>query len=148
MVGLGWWGCAKLWSNVRYEAVAQLQDQPVLPSDQPHCQPRVLPLNDEEKTRFVERLWRVATFSCVEVLAHCFMSNHFHILSSTCRIPANCRTTSSWPVSARFTPGRPWPRSRRSGRRGGGISPGLSSPCQTMSRTFWRRAMTRWRTRS
>lgn len=25
-------------------------------------------LNDEEKTRFVERLWRVATFSCVEVL--------------------------------------------------------------------------------
>ncbi len=37
-------------------------------------------LNDEEKTRFVERLWRVATFSCVEVLAYCFMSNHFHIL--------------------------------------------------------------------
>ncbi len=35
-------------------------------------------LNDEEKTRFVERLWRVATFSCVEVLAYCFMSNHFH----------------------------------------------------------------------
>ena len=43
MVGFGWWGCAKLWSNVRHEAVAQLQDQPVLPSDQPHCQPRVLP---------------------------------------------------------------------------------------------------------
>ena len=37
-------------------------------------------LNDEEKTRFVERLWRVATFSCVEVLAYCCMSNHFHIL--------------------------------------------------------------------
>ena len=37
-------------------------------------------LNDEEKTRFVERLWRVATFSCVEVLAYCFMSNLFHIL--------------------------------------------------------------------
>ena len=37
-------------------------------------------LNDEEKTRFVERLWRVATFSCVEVLAYCFMSNHFHML--------------------------------------------------------------------
>ena len=35
-------------------------------------------LNDEEKTRFVERLWRVATFSCVEMLAYCFMSNHFH----------------------------------------------------------------------
>ena len=31
MVGFGWWGCAKLWYNVRYEAVAQLQDQPVLP---------------------------------------------------------------------------------------------------------------------
>ena len=37
-------------------------------------------LNAEEKTRFVERLWRVATFSCVEVLAYCFMSNNFHIL--------------------------------------------------------------------
>ena len=24
-------------------------------------------------------LWRVATFPCVEVLAYCFMSNHFHI---------------------------------------------------------------------
>ena len=33
-------------------------------------------LNDEEKTRFVKRLWRVATFSCGKVLA----SNHFHIL--------------------------------------------------------------------
>src|SRR5574344_1474453 len=43
MVGFGWCGCAKLWYNVRHEAVAQLQDQPVLPSDQPHCQPRVLP---------------------------------------------------------------------------------------------------------
>ena len=37
-------------------------------------------LNDEEKTRFVERLWRVATFSGVEVLTYCIMSNHFHIL--------------------------------------------------------------------
>ena len=37
-------------------------------------------LNDEEKTRFVERLWRVATFSGVEVLAYCIMSNHFHVL--------------------------------------------------------------------
>lgn len=36
-------------------------------------------LDDEEKTRFVERLWRVATFSCVVVLAYAFMSNHFHI---------------------------------------------------------------------
>ena len=45
-------------------------------------------LNDEEKTRFVERLWRVATFSCVEVLAYCFMSNP-STSSSTCRIPAN-----------------------------------------------------------
>ena len=26
-------------------------------------------LDDEEKARFVERMWRVATFSCVEVLA-------------------------------------------------------------------------------
>ena len=37
-------------------------------------------LTDEERTRFVERLWRVATFSGVEVLAYCFMSNHFHLL--------------------------------------------------------------------
>lgn len=37
-------------------------------------------LSDEEKTRFVERLWRVAAFPGVEVLAYCFMSNHFHLL--------------------------------------------------------------------
>ena len=37
-------------------------------------------LTDEERTRFVERLWRVAKFSGIEVLAYCFMSNHFHLL--------------------------------------------------------------------
>ena len=26
-------------------------------------------------------MWRVAYFSCVEVLAYCVMSNHFHILA-------------------------------------------------------------------
>ena len=35
---------------------------------------------DEERGRFVERMWRIANFSCVEVLAYCVMSNHFHIL--------------------------------------------------------------------
>ena len=35
---------------------------------------------DEERGRFVERMWRIAYFSCVEVLAYCVMSNHFHIL--------------------------------------------------------------------
>ncbi len=34
----------------------------------------------EECARFVERMWRVATFSGVTVLAYCVMSNHFHIL--------------------------------------------------------------------
>ena len=37
-------------------------------------------LDEEERTRFVDRLWRVAQFSCVEVLAYCIMSNHFHVL--------------------------------------------------------------------
>jgi len=37
-------------------------------------------LTEDERTRFVERLWRVAGFSGVEVLAYCFMSNHFHLL--------------------------------------------------------------------
>ena len=41
---------------------------------------RAFYLTDEERTRFVERLWRVARFSGVEVLAYCFMSNHFHLL--------------------------------------------------------------------
>ena len=36
IVGFGCWGCAKLWYNVRHEAVAQLQDQPVLPSVRPY----------------------------------------------------------------------------------------------------------------
>ena len=35
---------------------------------------------DEERGRFVERMWRIANFSCVEVLAYCVMSNHFQIL--------------------------------------------------------------------
>ena len=37
-------------------------------------------LNEEEQTRFVERIWRVAHFSRVDVLAYCIMSNHFHLL--------------------------------------------------------------------
>ena len=41
---------------------------------------RAFYLTDEERTRFVERLWRVAKFSGIEVLAYCFMSNHFHLL--------------------------------------------------------------------
>ena len=41
---------------------------------------RAFYLNDEEKTRFVERLWLVAKFPGIEVLAYCFMSNHFHLL--------------------------------------------------------------------
>ena len=41
---------------------------------------RAFCLTDEERTRFVERLWRVAKFSGIEVLAYCFMSNHFHLL--------------------------------------------------------------------
>ena len=41
---------------------------------------RAFYFTEEERTRFVERMWRVAQFSCVEVLAYCVMSNHFHIL--------------------------------------------------------------------
>jgi len=37
-------------------------------------------LTDEERTRFVDRLWRVAKFSGIEVVAYCFMCNHFHLL--------------------------------------------------------------------
>ena len=40
---------------------------------------RAFYLTDAERTRFVERLWRVAKFSGIEVLAYCFMSNHFHL---------------------------------------------------------------------
>ena len=41
---------------------------------------RAFCLTDEERTRFVERSWRVAKFSGIEVPAHCFMSDHFHLL--------------------------------------------------------------------
>ena len=41
---------------------------------------RAFYLTDEERTRFVERLWRVEKFSGIEVLAYCFMSNHFYLL--------------------------------------------------------------------
>ena len=42
-------------------------------------------LEEEEKRVFVGMLRRVAAFSGVEVLTHCVMTNHFHILV---RIPA------------------------------------------------------------
>ena len=42
---------------------------------------RAFYLSEEERTRFVERMWRVAYFSCVDVLAYCVMDNHFHILA-------------------------------------------------------------------
>ncbi len=42
-------------------------------------------LEEEEKKVFVGMLRRVADFSGVEVLTHCVMSNHFHILV---RVPA------------------------------------------------------------
>ena len=48
---------------------------------------RAFYLTDEERTRFVERLWRVARFSGVEVLAYCFMSNHFHLLVHLPEVP-------------------------------------------------------------
>lgn len=37
-------------------------------------------LTEDERSRFVARLWRVARFSGVDVLSYCFMSNHFHLL--------------------------------------------------------------------
>ena len=37
-------------------------------------------LTEDERTRFVDLLRRAAAFSGVEVLAYCFMTNHFHIL--------------------------------------------------------------------
>ena len=48
---------------------------------------RAFYLTDEERTRFVERLWRVAKFSGIEVLAYCFMSNHFHLLVHLPEVP-------------------------------------------------------------
>ena len=83
----------------------------------------------------------------MEVLAYCFMSNHFHILVyvpdprelSDDELLARIRALYSGTVLAEI---------ERSGRRGGGILPGLSSPCETVSRICWRRAMTRWRTTS
>ena len=48
---------------------------------------RAFYLNEEERTRFVERMRRVAYFSCVEILAYCVMSNHFHVLVY---VPAPC----------------------------------------------------------
>ncbi len=36
--------------------------------------------NDQAKEIFRKQLWKTAAFCGVEVLAYCFMSNHFHIL--------------------------------------------------------------------
>ena len=59
---------------------------------------RAFYLTDEERTRFVERLWRVAKFSGIEVLAYCFMRNHFTCSSIYSRHRSwamrNCSTVS------------------------------------------------------
>ncbi len=41
---------------------------------------RAFYFSPEERARFVERMWRVAGFAGLTVLAYCVMSNHFHIL--------------------------------------------------------------------
>lgn len=37
-------------------------------------------LTEEKRTCFVDLLWRAASFSGVEVLAYCIMTNPFHLL--------------------------------------------------------------------
>lgn len=37
-------------------------------------------LDVDEKKAFVEMMWRLADFSGIEVLTHCVLSNHFHLL--------------------------------------------------------------------
>lgn len=65
----------KLWYNVRHEVKTNQCCRLIS-----RIANRAFFLNDEAKTRFVERLWCVAAFSCAEALAYRFMSNHFHIL--------------------------------------------------------------------
>ena len=48
---------------------------------------RAFYMDEDERTRFVERMRRVAYFSCIEILAYCVMSNHFHVLVY---VPAPC----------------------------------------------------------
>ena len=38
-------------------------------------------LDDGEKTRLVECLWRAAEFSGVTVIAFCIMTNHIHVVA-------------------------------------------------------------------
>ena len=49
-------------------------------------------LDEEEKQVFVGMMRRLAAFSGIEVLTHCVMSNHFHILA---RVPAPQALTES-----------------------------------------------------
>lgn len=37
-------------------------------------------LDEGERTRFVDFLWRAADFSGVTVIAYCVMTNHFHVI--------------------------------------------------------------------
>ena len=74
---------------------------------------RAFYLTDEERTRFVERLWRVAKFSGIEVLAYCFMSNHFTCSSIYSRHRSwamrNCSTVSpGWQELRRRLNRRAW----------------------------------------
>ena len=62
-----------------HETSARLQAEPLLSPHQ-RIASRAFFLTGEERTRLVDRLWRIGWFSGVEVLAYCFMSDHFHQL--------------------------------------------------------------------
>ncbi|MGN0833146.1 MAG: transposase [Kiritimatiellia bacterium] len=86
-------------------------------------------LTEVERMRFVERLWRVAEFSGIEVLTYCFMSNHFHLLVHALKL-RSWMTRSCLTVSPRFTRGFVLPQSARNGPH---VSGRTTSPARSSS---------------
>ena len=79
MVGFEWWGWPEYAILRRMRPLRDFK-----PNRCYHLVSRIANraffLTGEERSRFVDRLWRVARFSGVEVLTYCFMSDHFHLL--------------------------------------------------------------------
>ena len=83
--GPHWWG-REWWSGRDYAIICGMRQPRNFATDRCYhlvsrIANRAFYLSEEERTRFVERMWRVAYFSCVDVLAYCVMDNHFHILA-------------------------------------------------------------------
>ena len=113
-----WWGC-QWWGSFLFDILCRMRERRHFRTDWCYhlisrIAHRAFFLTEDERTRFVDLLRRAAAFSGVEVLAYCFMTNHFHILVY---VPPNCarHSGSGARTSSRRATCRRWKRPVSSG---------------------------------